>query len=210
MAGATASTTSGTQGSVEIREDSLLNHAQSRMYALRSRTSDQSLLIQGAGQPGPQAENRVWGQSIGGAVDFCHRVTVSIMSREKRTSLKSTLAAAIAEGKSSAEWASANRVAERTAQRWANDPAIRAEVETIRRAALDQAIGRMSRRVAWATEQIATLAADAKSESVRLAALRSILIDVMAVTEFTGLEFRIAKLEEQDHVRHEESTSFAG
>ena len=48
------------------------------------------------------------------------------------------------------------------------------------------------------------------SESVRLAALRSILADMMAVSDFAGLEQRIAKLEEQDRVRHEESTSFTG
>jgi hypothetical protein len=74
----------------------------------------------------------------------------------------------------------------------------------------DQAVGRMSWRVAWATEQIAGLAEHARSESVRLAALRSILADMMAVSDFAGLEQRIAKLEEQDRVRHEESTSFAG
>ena len=34
--------------------------------------------------------------------------------------------------------------------------------------------------------------------------------DMMAVSDFTGLEQRIAKLEEQDRVRHEESTSFTG
>lgn len=140
----------------------------------------------------------------------CPRVPVSTMSREKRTSLKSKLASAIAEGKSSAEWASANRVAERTAQRWANEPETRAEVESIRRGSLDQAVGRMSQRVAWATEQIATLAESAKSESVRLAALRSILADMMAVSDFAGLEQRIGKLEEQDRVRHEESTRIAG
>ena len=33
---------------------------------------------------------------------------------------------------------------------------------------------------------------------------------MMAVSDFAGLEQRIAKLEEQDRVRHEESTSFAG
>ena len=142
-------------------------------------------------------------------MDFCHRVPVSTMSREKRTSLKSKLASAIAEGKSSTEWASANRIAERTARRWADEPETRAEVESIRRGALDQAVGRMSQRVAWATEQIASLAGTAKSESVRLAALRSILFDMMAVSDFTGLEQRIAKLEEQDRVRHEESTSSA-
>ena len=140
----------------------------------------------------------------------CPRVPVSTMSREKRPSLKSKLASAIAEGKSSAEWASANRVAERTAQRWANEPETRAEVESIRRGSLDQAVGRMSQRVAWATEQIATLAESAKSESVRLAALRSILADMMAVSDFAGLELRIGKLEEQDRVRQEESTRIAG
>jgi len=50
----------------------------------------------------------------------------------------------------------------------------------------------------------------AKSESVRLAALRSILSDMTAVSDFTGLEEPIGKLEEQDCVRHEESTSSAG
>ncbi|MGO9468828.1 MAG: hypothetical protein ACLQVF_32270 [Isosphaeraceae bacterium] len=39
----------------------------------------------------------------------------------------------MAEGKSTAEWASANWVAERTAQRWASEPLVRSEVEAIRR-----------------------------------------------------------------------------
>jgi hypothetical protein len=89
-------------------------------------------------------------------------------------------------------------------------PEVRAEVEAYRRGNLDEAVGRMSRRAAWATDQIAKLAEDAKSESVRLAALRSILSDMMAVADFAALEERIAKLEEQDRVRHEESTSFTG
>ena len=59
----------------------------------------------------------------------------------------------------------------------------------------------MAKRVAWATERIAHLAENARSESVRLAALRSILSDIMAVSDFAGLEERIAKLEEQDRVR---------
>ena len=132
------------------------------------------------------------------------------MSRDERDSLKNALAAALAEGQSCAEWASANGVSERTAQRWAAEPEVRAEVELCRRGALDQAVGRMSKRVAWATEQIAQLAEHARSESVRLAALRSILSDMMAVCDFAGLEERIARLEEQDRVRHEESTSVAG
>ncbi len=55
------------------------------------------------------------------------------------------------------------------------DTEVRAEVEAYRRGNLDEAIGRMSRRAAWATDQIAKLAEGARSESVRLAALRSML-----------------------------------
>ncbi len=131
------------------------------------------------------------------------------MSKEERTSLQSELAAALAAGKSCAEWASANSVSERTAQRWANEPETRSEVETIRRESLDQVVGQMSHRVARATELIAKLAETAKSESVRLAALRSMLSDMMAVADFAGLEQRIAKLEEQDRVRHEENATAA-
>ena len=67
----------------------------------------------------------------------------------------------------------------------------------------------MSRRAARATDQIAKLAEEARSESVRLAALRSMLSDMMAVADFAGLEGRIAKLEEQDRVRHEENAPAA-
>ncbi len=91
---------------------------------------------------------------------------MSTMSREERTSLQSELAAALAAGKSCAEWASANGVSERTAQRWASEPEVRAEVEAYRRGNLDQAVSRMSLRATWATDQIAKLAGEAKSESV--------------------------------------------
>ena len=129
---------------------------------------------------------------------------MSTMSKEERTSLQTELAAALAAGKSCAEWASANGVSERTAQRWASDPEVRAEVEAYRRGNLDQAVGRMSHRAAWATDQIAKLAEEARSESVQLAALRSMLSDMMAVSDFAGLEERLAKLEEQDRVRNQE------
>ncbi len=88
----------------------------------------------------------------------------STMSKEERTSLQSDLAAALAAGKSCAEWASANGVSERTAQRWASEPEVRAEIETHRRGNLDQAVSRMSLRVSWATDEIAN------SQKVLLAA----------------------------------------
>jgi hypothetical protein len=132
------------------------------------------------------------------------------MSREQRNSLELKLAFALAEGKSCAEWAGASGVPERTAQRWANEPGVRAQVESLRRANLDQSVGRMSARIVWATDRIVELAQHARSESVRLAALRSIQSDMIAALDFAGLEIRIAKLEEQDRLRHRESTNFAG
>ena len=45
---------------------------------------------------------------------------------------------------------------------------------------------------------------------MRLAALRSILTDMMAVCEFAGLEERIARLEEQDLVRDAENAGEEG
>ena len=57
---------------------------------------------------------------------------MSAMSKEERMSLQSELAAALAAGKSCAEWASANGVSERTAQRWASESEVRAEVEEYR------------------------------------------------------------------------------
>jgi hypothetical protein len=118
----------------------------------------------------------------------------------------SKLAAAVADGKSCAEWASANAIKARTAQQWSNKPWVRAEVDSIRRTTLDQAVGRMSGNVVWATDQIRNLAEHAKSESVRLSALRSIMSDMMAAADFGSLEQRIAKLEEQDRERHQDST----
>jgi hypothetical protein len=134
---------------------------------------------------------------------------MSTMSKEERTSLQSELAAALAAAESCADWASAHGVPEWTAQRWASESEVRAEVEAYRRGNLDQAVGRMSHRAAWATDQIAKLAEEARSESVRLAALRSMLSDMMAVADFVGLEGRIAKLEEQDRARHEENATAA-
>jgi hypothetical protein len=46
---------------------------------------------------------------------------------------------------------------------------------------------------------IAEIAERAKSGSVRMAALRSILSDMMSASEFAGLEQRITEIKEQLH-----------
>ena len=110
---------------------------------------------------------------------------------------KSQLAVAIAQGMTVAAWARKNNVPRRTAFRWASEPKIRASVESARRRALDRAVGRMAKHVTWAADGIARLAKNADSESVRLAALRAIFSNMMAVSEFAGLEERMTQIEEQ-------------
>ena len=65
----------------------------------------------------------------------CHRGPVCPMTGESVNSQKMLLAAAIAEGTAVAKSASCNEVPERTAYRWASEPEVRSEIESIRRSA---------------------------------------------------------------------------
>jgi hypothetical protein len=47
-------------------------------------------------------------------------------------------------------------------------PLVRSETESIRRRALDEAIGRLAKRAIWAVDGIVVLGENADSESVRL------------------------------------------
>ena len=148
-----------------------------------------------AGQPGPRAENRERGQPEPRWKS--PPSPISAMTGESTNSQKQQLALAIAEGTSVAQWASQNGVVERTAYHWAAQPDVRAEVESIRRRALDEAIGRMAKHASKAVEGIVNLAQHANSESVRLSALRAVMSDFVAVSNFAGLEARVGELEAQ-------------
>jgi hypothetical protein len=126
----------------------------------------------------------------------------SAVPQELPKAKKIHLAAAIAQGQSVAGWARDNGVPRRTAFRWASEPGVRRTVEACRRRTLDRAIGRMTRRTVWASDQVADLAKAAESESVRLRALRSIFADVMAVSKFSNHEDRLAQLEEDYREQH--------
>jgi hypothetical protein len=110
---------------------------------------------------------------------------------------KAELILAIAAGIAVADWARQNKVPRRTAFRWAGEPKVRARVEAQRRRALDRAVGKMSDNVFSAVEGIVELGKNAASESVKLAALRSVLSDLMAVSKFGCLEDRMTQIEEQ-------------
>ncbi len=128
------------------------------------------------------------------------------MTVESTESKKLLLAAAIAQGEPTRKWAARNGVPERTAYYWAGERAVRSEVESIRRRALDEAIGRLAARATWAVDGVIKLGETAASESVRLAALRAVMSDFITGSNFTGLEARVAELEEQFH-GHTQSSS---
>ena len=55
----------------------------------------------------------------------------------------------------------------------------------------------MMGRASWAAGGISKLAKGADSESVRLRALRALLGDMITVSKYTGLEERMASVEER-------------
>jgi hypothetical protein len=101
---------------------------------------------------------------------------------------------AIAAGQPVGGWAKANEIPKRTAYRWSRDPEVRRLVAEIRRRSIDKAVGRLS-KAAEAADQIIKLAREAAAEAVRLTAARSILSDLMAVSDHQQLDARIAELE---------------
>jgi hypothetical protein len=119
------------------------------------------------------------------------------MEKEVRRQKRIHLARAIAEGESIAAWAKQNGVSERTAFYWAKDPKVRREVEASRRRVVNQAIGRLTGMTTNAVDGIVTLAKESESESVQLRAWRAILADLMSVSKFSDLEFRMTEIEEQ-------------
>jgi hypothetical protein len=119
------------------------------------------------------------------------------MEKEVRRHQKIHLALAIAEGESIAAWAQQNGVSERTAFSWAKDPKVRREVDACRRRALNEAIGRLTGMARNAVDGIAHLGKGADSESVQLRAWRGVLADLMSVSKFSVLEYRMTEIEEE-------------
>ena len=103
-----------------------------------------------------------------------HRV-VSPMTGESTNSEKMMLAIAIANGTPVAEWALLNGVNERTAYRWAAEPEVRSEIESIRSRALRRGDWPdvQGRVTCGPVDKIFELGEHATSESVRLSASAS-------------------------------------
>ena len=123
--------------------------------------------------------------------------------QELPPSLRDRLALTIARGKPIAAWARRNQVARSTAYRWAKDPALRRLVQELRRRFIDEALGSMASHSRQAVQAILQLSRSAESESVRLRALRCVLRDQLAVSEYADLEHRMNEIEEALHIRDE-------
>jgi hypothetical protein len=110
---------------------------------------------------------------------------------------KPSLALALAQGIRVSVWARSTNVAKRTAYRWSKDAKVRAAADAIRRRAVDRAVGRLAKHATKSAEAIIELGKSAESEAVRLSALRAVLSDMINVSKYTGLEERMAQIEEQ-------------
>ena len=119
------------------------------------------------------------------------------MTQEARKNTKTYLALAIAQGVSVAAWARANEVSRRTAFSWAKDPLVRKAADSYRRRVIDQAIGRMTKQTTLAADTVISIAKEAASDSVRLRAARSLYLDMITVSKYSGLETRVTEIEDR-------------
>jgi hypothetical protein len=116
------------------------------------------------------------------------------------------LALAVAAGRSVAAWARETGTPGRTAYGWTQTPEFKSLVRTHRRRLVDAGIGKLTRHVCKAVNQIAKLADQAQSEAVKLAAARAILAELIAVSnlaevsqEIEGLKRQIEELKGMRH-----------
>jgi hypothetical protein len=128
-------------------------------------------------------------------------VSINNMSEEQRQNHKAQLVRAVSNGQSVAEWSRQSGVAERTAYRWAKQAKFKSAVNSQRRKAIDQSLGRLTDKLAAATDAIVNLSETAQSESVRLAAIKAMFAHVVAISKFTSLVDRVTALEEQARAR---------
>ncbi len=68
--------------------------------------------------------------------------------------------------------------------------------EELRRRALDRAVGKVAMRSTWVMDRITRIATEGDSDEVCLKALRGLLAEMITVSKYSGLETRLAGVEE--------------
>jgi hypothetical protein len=89
----------------------------------------------------------------------------------------------------------AARVSKATEYAWLRQPTFRAAVATLREDLANRALDALKAAIGQAVETIATLAAEAASEAVRLAAARAIIEHVLKVRELEDIAGRLEAIE---------------
>jgi hypothetical protein len=106
-------------------------------------------------------------------------------------------AVALASGAALAEAAAQSGAGQRTIKTWrASLPAFTRRVQELRAEMTDQALGRLVGRMREAADTLGYLSGKAKSETVRLAAARSVLELATKMHDVAELEQRISLLEQ--------------
>ena len=108
-----------------------------------------------------------------------------------------SLAIAIASGRTVRSWAEEHKISLRAAYAWAKLPETVRQVESIRSKALDRVVGRLVTRAMGAVDRITRLSSAAANEAVRLSACRALLSDLMSLRSHVSYEKRFAELEKQ-------------
>jgi hypothetical protein len=111
--------------------------------------------------------------------------------------LRTQLAVAIASGESITAWAKQRSVSRRTAYEWSRSKGIRRRVASLRRRALDRAVGKLTKGAMSAADVLLKIATGGEQESVRLQAARAILSDLASLSDFAKVQRKIAEIEKR-------------
>jgi hypothetical protein len=104
------------------------------------------------------------------------------------------LALHVASGRSVVAWAKEHEIPRRTCYRWFKTEAFKAKVAAHRLRIIDRVVGKLARHGSAAVERIAKLATTAEAEAVRLAANRTLLSELVGLSNFAELRAEIEGL----------------
>jgi hypothetical protein len=97
-------------------------------------------------------------------------------------------------GESLKEWSEANGVPPRTVRGWAMTPEFKALVESHRARIVDQAIGKLTRHLTKAVQEMGRLIKEGKDDGIKLAAAKALVDRLIAVHSHAELRARYDEL----------------
>lgn len=107
---------------------------------------------------------------------------------------RDSLALWLAEGKTLASWAADHDIPDRTARDWAKKPEFKAKVSQIRDEFVDSVVGEMKSDLKKARAKISSLIENADTDSVKLAAARAMIADMIALANHADQAKQLAEL----------------